>query len=73
MKLFRSSSLKASLVFLAVFAVGASEAAGISDIVAAVDFVDILAAVMGVGVLIIGIDLAQLGYQKVRRIVKGAH
>jgi hypothetical protein len=32
-----------------------------------------IAAVFGIGALVIGVDLAQLGYQKVRRLVKGAH
>lgn len=39
----------------------------------AISFADVIAAVFGIGALVIGVDLAQLGYQKVRRLVKGAH
>lgn len=38
-----------------------------------ISFTDVIAAVFGIGALVIGVDLAQLGYQKVRRLVKGAH
>jgi hypothetical protein len=63
---------KAALVALAFVAAGAN-AAGFADIVAAVSFTDVAAAVVSIGVLVIGVDLAQLGYMKVRRLVKGAH
>jgi len=55
-----------------VAAQGAS-AAGLTDLTAAISFTDVLAAITSVGVLVIGVDMATLGYQKVRRLVKGAH
>lgn len=45
----------------------------IAELWAAVSFLDVIAAVFGIGALVISVDLAQLGYQKVRRLVKGAH
>lgn len=51
----------------------ASQASGIADLTAAVSFTDVVAAIMSIGVLVIGVDLATLGYLKVRRLVKGAH
>lgn len=50
-----------------------SHAAGLADLIAAISFTDVLSAIISVGVLVIGVDLATLGYQKVRRLVKGAH
>ena len=50
------------------FAVG-----GVADLWASINFVDVIAAIFGIGALVIGVDLAQLGYTKVRRLVKGAH
>lgn len=57
---------------LAVLA-AASHAAGLTDLTAAISFTDVLSAIISVGVLVIGVDLATLGYMKVRRLVKGAH
>lgn len=69
-KLFR-------VALLAVFALPlASQAAGatsVADLWASISFADVISAIFGIGALVIGVDLAQLGYQKVRRLVKGAH
>lgn len=46
---------------------------GVAGLWNSISFTDIIAAVFGIGALVIGVDLAQLGYQKVRRLVKGAH
>lgn len=40
---------------------------------ASISFADVIGAIFGIGALVIGVDLAQLGYMKVRRLVKGAH
>lgn len=50
-----------------------ANAAGISDLTSVVSFTDVIAAIFAIGVLVIGVDLAQLGYMKVRRLIKGAH
>lgn len=47
--------------------------ATIADLWNTINMVDVTAAIFGIGALVIGVDLAQLGYMKVRRIVKGAH
>lgn len=51
----------------------AAPAATVADLWNSISFADVIAAVFGIGALVIGVDLAQLGYQKVRRLVKGAH
>lgn len=58
---------------LGVVAAQGAHAAGLTDLTAAISFTDVLAAIISVGVLVIGVDLATLGYMKVRRLVKGAH
>jgi len=57
----------------ALVATQAVHAAGITDLTAAISFTDVIAAIFAIGVLVIGVDLAQLGYMKVRRLIKGAH
>lgn len=57
----------------ALVATQAVHAAGIIDLTAAISFTDVIAAIFAIGVLVIGVDLAQLGYMKVRRLIKGAH
>lgn len=47
--------------------------ASVSDLWSSISFADVISAVFGIGALVIGVDLAQLGYMKVRRLVKGAH
>ena len=64
---------KAALLGALLVVAGVSQAAGLTDLTAAISFTDVLAAIVSVGVLVIGVDLAQLGYFKVRRLVKGAH
>jgi len=65
------------VALLAVFALPlVSQAAGatsISELWSSINFTDVIAAIFGIGALVIGVDLAQLGYMKVRRLVKGAH
>lgn len=63
-----------------VFGLGAAALASAAEPVTSVaglwnsiSFADTIAAVFGIGALVITVDLAQLGYQKVRRLVKGAH
>lgn len=46
---------------------------GVQSLIAAISFTDVIAGIFAIGVLVIGVDLAQLGYFKVRRIVKGSH
>ena len=46
---------------------------GVAGLWNSISFVDTIAAIFGIGALVIGVDLAQLGYMKVRRLVKGAH
>lgn len=57
----------------ALVAASAANAAGIADLTGAISFTDVIAAIFAIGVLVIGVDLAQLGYMKVRRLIKGAH
>lgn len=64
------------VALLSVFALPlASQAAAtsVADLWASISFADVISAIFGIGALVIGVDLAQLGYQKVRRLVKGAH
>lgn len=64
------------VTLLAVFALPlASQAAAtsVADLWASISFADVISAIFGIGALVIGVDLAQLGYMKVRRLVKGAH
>ncbi|GAB3370368.1 hypothetical protein [Massilia agri] len=71
------SSIRAKAALAGVMALpmlahaeGATDVAGLW---ASISFLDVTAAIFGIGALVIGVDLAQLGYMKVRRIVKGAH
>lgn len=48
-------------------------ATSVAELWASINFLDVTAAIFGIGALVIGVDLAQLGYLKVRRLVKGAH
>lgn len=50
-----------------------SQAAGLADITAAVNFTDVVTAIFAIGVIIVGVDLAQIGYMKARKLIKGAH
>ena len=68
---------QASVFLVALMASAASMAAegnptGLQGLIAALDFADVVTAIMSIGVLVIGVDLAFLGYMKVRRMVKGA-
>ena len=62
-------------VILATFCANAFAAAPttLADLWGTVNLTDLIAAILGIGALVIGVDLTQLGYMKVRRIVKGAH
>lgn len=51
----------------------AAGATSVAELWASINFLDVTAAIFGIGALVIGVDLAQLGYLKVRRLVKGAH
>jgi uncharacterized membrane protein YcaP (DUF421 family) len=72
MKNLRLQVTVAGVVALPLIA-SAAGAATISDLWSSISFVDTIAAVFGIGALVISVDLAQLGYQKVRRLVKGAN
>lgn len=76
--IFLEKIMKKTVVFAALSVAFASQsfaagAASLTDLVQVISFSDVLSAVFSIGVLVIGVDLAQLGYQKVRRLVKGAH
>lgn len=62
----------AALAVTSAPAFAAGPAASVSDLWNSISFADIIAAVFGIGALVISVDLAQLGYAKVRRLVKGA-
>jgi hypothetical protein len=71
-KLSRSKvALAAALVLPAV--AFADPVTSVAQLWNSISFADVTAAVFGIGALVIGVDLAQLGYMKVRRLVKGAH
>lgn len=59
---------------LAVSSFGAFAAAPttMAELIAQVNFLDVLTALFTIGSLVIAVDLAQIGYLKVRRHVKGA-
>lgn len=59
-----------ALASVSSYAVGPTT---VAELWASISFLDLIAAVFGIGALVIGVDLAQLGYMKVRRLVKGAH
>lgn len=58
-----------SAVVLAL-AASASNAAGFSDLTAAISFADVIAAIFAIGVLVLSVDMAMLGFHKVRQIAK---
>lgn len=72
MKIVRSKVAFAAAMLLPAFAFAAG-ATSVADLWASISFTDVIAAIFGIGALVIGVDLAQLGYMKVRRLVKGAH
>lgn len=45
----------------------------LTELIAGISLADLTTAVLSIGALVIGVDLAQLGYMKVRRLVKGGH
>ena len=45
---------------------------GVADVVNQISFTDVLSAVFSIGVVVIGVDMAQIAYFKVRRLVKGS-
>ena len=42
----------------------------LAQLTAGISFTDVTTAIMSVGALLIAVDLAQLGYMRVRRLVK---
>lgn len=72
--MFSRSKVALAVMLLsgATFA-NAAGATSVADLWASINFLDVIAAIFGIGALVIGVDLAQLGYTKVRRLVKGAH
>lgn len=56
-------------VLLSIAAASSANAAGITDLTSAISFTDVIAAIFSVGVLLIGVDLAMMGYFKVRKIL----
>ena len=71
-KSFKAILAGSLLVSTAAFA-DATTSTGIQQLTSAISFADVIAAIFAIGVLVIGVDLAQLGYMKVRRLIKGAH
>lgn len=74
--MFKTNVRQRLLLALVVSALAAStsaSAATLAELISAVNFADTVSAIFSIGVLIIGVDLAQLGYQKIRRLVKGSH
>ncbi len=69
----RNIALKFGAAAALIATQAAHAAGGISDLTAAISFTDVVTAIFSIGVLVIGVDLAQLGYMKVRRLIKGAH
>ena len=69
---FKSILCCSLLASTAAFA-DSSTTTGIQQLTSAISFTDVITAIFAVGVLVIGVDLAQLGYMKVRRLLKGAH
>lgn len=70
---FSSIRVKAAFAGVLVLPMLAHAATDVASLWASISFLDVTAAIFGIGALVIGVDLAQLGYMKVRRIVKGAH
>jgi|GEM_PF-1190899 len=69
--LFKKSSLIVATVAAASFAATGAHAAGSLDsLIAGISFTDVIAAIMSIGVLVIGVDLAQLGYMRIRHMIK---
>ena len=70
---FSSVRVKAAFAGALALPMLAHAATDVASLWASISFLDVTAAIFGIGALVIGVDLAQLGYMKVRRIVKGAH
>ncbi|RYY01598.1 MAG: hypothetical protein EOO53_17500 [Gammaproteobacteria bacterium] len=52
--------------------VHAAAATDLPSLIANISFTDVISTIFGVGATAIGIDLAIVGYLKVRKIVRGA-
>lgn len=71
--LSRSKVALAAVLIVPAVAFAADPVTSVAGLWNSISFSDVIAAVFGIGALVIGVDLAQLGYMKVRRLVKGAH
>lgn len=47
--------------------------AALADLTASVSFTDVITAIFAIGLLVIAVDLAQIGYMKARKMIRGAH
>lgn len=72
-KMFQFKVMVAAALIVPTAAFAADPVTSVAGLWNSISFADVIAAVFGIGALVIGVDLAQLGYQKVRRLVKGAH
>jgi len=72
MKFVPSKVAGRALVLSAITAPLFARASTVSDMVATISFADVLTAVVTIGLLVIAVDMALIGYLKVRHLVKGA-
>lgn len=72
-KLSRFKVAVGAALVLPAAAFAADPVTTVAGLWASISFADVIGAIFGIGALVIGVDLAQLGYMKVRRLVKGAH
>jgi hypothetical protein len=64
-------AISLGLVFGSV-AAHATGPASLAEMYASISFADVLATIFSVGVLVIAVDLAQIGYMRARHMIKGA-
>lgn len=63
---------KVSLLSLLGISSQSFAATTMAELIADINFTDVITAVFSIGALVIAVDLAQIGYTRVRRHVKGA-
>lgn len=57
---------------LAAFAEDTALTTGVNSLLTGINFSAVISAIFSIGVLVVGVDLAQIAYFKVRHIIKGS-
>jgi hypothetical protein len=68
----RNALALAAFTPLVAFAEDTAITTGVTSLLTGINFGAVTAAIFSIGVLVIGVDLAQIAYFKVRHIIKGS-